>query len=107
MASFCSSLLLPSLQVAPWSQHTNLDFLSVLCRAKYTESLWNSICHRVLVRHVDCGLQCDCIQHAQVATGAGMVPSMPAVVPPALPAYVPVFMDGRLIGHIQSGALLP
>ncbi|CAL5224064.1 g6689 [Coccomyxa viridis] len=45
------------------------------------------------------------VQHAIaiVATGAGMVPSMPAVVPPALPAYVPVFMDGRLIGHIQSG----
>ena len=43
----------------------------------------------------------------QVATGAGMVPSTPAVVPPALPAYVPIFLDGRLIGHIQSGALLP
>ncbi len=42
----------------------------------------------------------------QVATGAGMIPSTPAVVPPALPAYVPIFLDGRLIGHIQSGALL-
>ena len=42
----------------------------------------------------------------QVAAGAGMVPSTPAVTPPALPAYVSVFLDGRLIGYIQSGALL-
>ena len=42
----------------------------------------------------------------QVAAGAGMIPSTPAVVPPALPAYVPIVLDGRLIGHIQSGAAL-
>ena len=42
----------------------------------------------------------------QVAAGAGMIPSTPAVVPPALPAYVPIFLDGRLIGHIQSGGAL-
>ena len=39
----------------------------------------------------------------QVAAGAGMIPSTPAVTPPALPAYVAVSLDGRLIGYIQSG----
>jgi hypothetical protein len=42
----------------------------------------------------------------QVAAGAGMVPSTPALTPLAMPAYVPVSLDGSLIGYIQSGALL-
>ena len=35
-----------------------------------------------------------------------MVPSTPALTPAALPVYVPVSLDGRLIGYIQSGAFL-
>ena len=41
----------------------------------------------------------------QMAAGAGMVPCTPALTPPALPAYVSISLDGRLIGYIQSGAL--
>ena len=41
----------------------------------------------------------------QVAAGAGMVPCTPALTPPALPAYVSISLDGRLIGYIQSGTL--
>ena len=43
------------------------------------------------------------MRSAQVAAGAGMVPCMPALTPPALPAYVSISLDGRLIGYIQSG----
>ena len=34
-----------------------------------------------------------------------MVPCTPALTPPALPAYVSISLDGRLIGYIQSGTL--
>ena len=52
------------------------------------------------------GVQNEVHASTQVAAGAGMVPCVPAVIPPPLPAYVPVVLDGRLIGHIQSGGLL-
>ena len=49
--------------------------------------------------------QSGCMGCVQVAAGAGMVPCTPALTPPALPAYVSISLDGRLIGYIQSGVL--
>ncbi|GAX83529.1 hypothetical protein CEUSTIGMA_g10954.t1 [Chlamydomonas eustigma] len=40
----------------------------------------------------------------QVLSSLGMIPSAPAMVPPAPPAYIPVLLDGKVVGCIRSSA---
>jgi hypothetical protein len=38
----------------------------------------------------------------QVLAGLGMTPIAPAMTPPRPPTYLPVMLDGKLIGHVRS-----
>lgn len=42
--------------------------------------------------------------HAQVLTALGMSPAAPALSPPPPPDYLCVQLDGRVVGHVRSGA---
>ncbi|GLC33155.1 hypothetical protein PLESTB_000364600 [Pleodorina starrii] len=44
------------------------------------------------------------ISMLQVLAGLGMLPSAPALTPPPPPDYLPIMLDGRLVGHVRSGA---
>ncbi|GIL75864.1 hypothetical protein Vretimale_5574 [Volvox reticuliferus] len=40
----------------------------------------------------------------QVLTALGMVPAAPALTPPPPPEYLSIMLDGRVVGHVRSGA---
>ena len=45
-----------------------------------------------------------CCAVPQILASLGMVPSAPAMTPPPPPAYLPVMLDGKIVGSIRATA---
>eukprot|EP00873_Tetraselmis_striata_P041965 jgi/Tetstr1/462229/TSEL_000628.t1 len=41
----------------------------------------------------------------RVLSALGMLPVAPGLVPPAMPRYLPVMLDGRVVGYVAGGAM--